>query len=307
MPLQTLPRAPDVDENLKLIFNVIESGKCLPFIGAGACTSFVGRDGKSVAGLPTGRSLSKKLAERCGYSNGKDDDLLKVAEYFVYSHSGSRDEMNSLIQKEIQIGCEPRPIHTVLAQLPQIKIVFTTNYDDLFEIAMRNYRPRRSIHFHDPTNLETAKFRHSYEIEDGEIILYKMHGSIEHPYSLTITESDYIHYLTYLKDKDRGIPDFFSYQIPDKTLLFLGYSLQDWNFKVLWEGIIARYDIFERLKTSYALMKNPSPSDLKYWSRKNIDIIDMDLTDFAIKLAEHRNLEIPQLGIEKKPAGGQIP
>jgi hypothetical protein len=117
---------------------------------------------------------------------------------------------------------------------------------------------------------------------------------------MVITESDYIQYLAYLHDIDRGMPEYFRKTIiPQFTLLFLGYSLQDWNFKVLWEGVLASHAASNLRRDAYAIMRQPSHQQAKYWTRRSIDILDMDLTDFAVKLAEHFKLDIPQLGITK--------
>ena len=88
--------------------------------------------------------------------------------------------------------------------------------------------------------------------------------------------------------------------LPQRTVLFLGYSLEDWNFRVIWEGVLSDYG---NKTDSYALVKSSSEFQKYFWAKRNIKIIDLDLTDFAIKLAGHFDLEIPQLGIKK----GQIP
>lgn len=127
-----------------------------------------------------------------------------------------------------------------------------------------------------------------------------MHGSIDEPESLVINESDYIRYLANINDTDRGMPEYFRKNvIPQSTLLFLGYSLQDWNFRVIWEGVLAGRMPWDKQRVSYALIKNPKHFQIRYWARQQIDIFDEDLTDFAVKLAEHFKLDIPQLDIEK--------
>jgi hypothetical protein len=57
------------EQDLKLIFNAIESGKCLAFLGAGACTAFRKSSGAEEPGLPTGGQLAQWLAEKCQYTN----------------------------------------------------------------------------------------------------------------------------------------------------------------------------------------------------------------------------------------------
>lgn len=289
-----------MEEDIQLILNAIQSGNCLPFLGAGASVSFKKGDGQEEAGLPTGGYLAKLLANKCGYRNGNNPDLLKVAEYFVYTHSGNREPLERSIQEIIQIPCTPRPIHTVLSQLSQIKIAITSNYDTMLEQELARYGRYLRKHVYNPQNPRNAHFAAPFKLNDKDIVLHKMHGSIDDPQSIIITESDYIQYLTNLNDLDRGMPSYFRNWIPQFTLLFLGYSLGDWNFRVIWEGVLANYAVRNVKIESYALVKNPSNFQIKYWARRNVSILDQDLTEFAVKLAEHFDLEIPQLGIIRK-------
>jgi hypothetical protein len=88
--------------------------------------------------------------------------------------------------------------------------------------------------------------------------------------------------------------------IPQSILLFLGYGLEDWNFKVIWEGVLSNQRNLSTQIISYALAKDSDHRKKTFWEGRNIKILECDLTEFAIKLAEHFGLEIPQLGIEKK-------
>ena len=287
--------------DLKLIFNAIESGKCLAFLGAGASTCYFDRKHEEVPGLPTGYKLAELLANECSYSNGKVFDLPKVADYFVYSENGDREKLSRLIQREIAAACKPRPIHTALAQLNKIKIIMTSNYDTLLEYEVHNYGRILTKNVYRRNGSQNALFQGTIFFEERDLILHKMHGSIEDPDSMIITQSDYIQYLLNLNDPDRGMPEYFRKTIiPQFTLLFLGYSLEDWNFKVIWEGVLSRHHALGIHKISYALLKNPSDFQISYWRDRKIKIINLDLTEFAIKLAGHFGLEIPQLGIEKK-------
>ncbi|MCI0697398.1 hypothetical protein L0337_36000 [candidate division KSB1 bacterium] len=58
--------------------------------------------------------------------------------------------------------------------------------------------------------------------------------------------------------------------------------------------------IYGLQKTSYAVVKQPSDFQKMFWSSRKVKILDSDLTEFAKKLAERFNLEIPQLDIKKK-------
>lgn len=290
-----------MDEDLKLIFNAIEAGKCLPFLGAGASMDFTDAAGKLNKGLPTGYGLAKTLAEKSGHRNGNNFDLLKLAESFVYLHNGSREELERTVMETLTTGCAVRPIHTVLAQLLKVKIVLTSNYDTLLEDALKQYQRLLKVHFYNPRNARTGHFQGTIFFDDRDVIVHKMHGCIDHPESIVITRSDYIRYLANLNDIDRGMPEYFRKTImPQFTLLFLGYSLEDWNFQVLWEGVLTAHQRSGVRKYSYALVKNSTDFQKRFWLSRNIILLDMDITEFSIKLAEHFNLEIPQLGITKK-------
>lgn len=290
-------------EDFDLIIKAIDSGRCLVFLGAGACTSFKHK-GKEIPGLPTGRQLAETLAEKCQYTNGKDCDLLKAAEYFLYKHNGDRGELEKAISQEIPINCKARPIHTVLAQLKQVKVMITTNYDSLLEQELDKYRkPILDVYRH--RNPTAGHFSYTTFLGEDEVVLHKMHGSVKVPGSMVITRSDYIYYLAHLHDVDRGMPEYFrKIMIPQCTLLFLGYSLEDWNFQVIWEGLLSDLMFKNPTKKAYALMKNPGDFQKEYWRDRNIRVFDQDLTEFAVQLAGHFNLEIPQMGIEKRPTGG---
>jgi len=289
------------DNELDLIFRAIESGKCVPFLGAGASFAYTDKNGNACDGLPSGYGLAKELAQKCSYINGVSYDLLKVAEYFVYTCNGDREQLNRTVVEAISIGCTPRPVHTALAQLLPVKVMLTSNYDTLLEDELKHYKRLLNLHYYDPTNPRTGHFEGSIFFKDRDVIVHKMHGSIEHPDSIVITRSDYIRYLANLTDLDRGMPAFFRTTfIPHCTLLFIGYSLEDWNFQVIWEGVLASYERSGVKKYSYAIVKNPDHAAIRYWMSRNVILLDLDITEFAVKLAERFNLEIPQLDIKKK-------
>lgn len=289
------------EQDLKLIFNAIESGKCLAFLGAGACTAFRKNAHDEVPGLPTGGQLAEWLAEKCQYTNGTTYDLARVADYFLYTQSGDREPLIKALQEKLNIGCSPRPIHTVLAQLSHIKTIITSNYDDLLETELRRYGRALNRNVYNLNNSRAAQFPYIVDFAEKDIILHKMHGSIDEPSSIIVAQSDYIRYLAHLNDPDRGMPEYFRKGlIPQRTLLFLGYSLEDWNFRVIWEGVLANYQMLNTRKVAYALVKNPSDYQKAFWMTRNVRVFDFDLTDFAVKLAEHFDLEIPQLDIRKK-------
>lgn len=280
--------------DLKLIFNTIESGKCLAFLGAGASSSYV-QEKKKEEGTPLGKELSKYLANSCNYPLDFPDDLQKVSEYYVFKNG--RISLENEIVKKMHIW-KPRPIHTVLSQLKQIKFIITTNYDILLENELNKYGRRITTIVHDLRNPKAGHFQGTIFFKEEDIILYKMHGCITNPGSIIITESDYIGYLANLNDIDRGIPEYFlKFVMPQMTFLFLGYSLEDWDLRAIWYNLTKKYST---QRNAIAILKRPSKFQSWYWGERNILLYDIDLTEFSLELAKYFNLEIPQLEVKKK-------
>ncbi len=303
--------------SLELIIDAIRSERCLPFLGAGASASYA-RDGAEVPGIPLGGRLGEIIAQACNYRNGSAYDLLSVAEYFVYRKNGRREELERLLAEQITRVTQPRPIHTALAQLHQVRFVITSNYDQFLEVEFQHYGRRLTKHVYDPTNPRTGHFDVRLFIKAPEVVLHKMHGTVEQPRSMVITTSDYIRYLAHLNDPDRGMPEFFrKYVIPQHTLLFLGYSLADWNFRVIWEGVLATHRDSGTQIESYAVVRKGEGKNKEetaklerefefqraFWAKRNVNLLDYDLTELARDLAREFNLEIPQLSIAKTQGG----
>ncbi len=164
--------------HLNKIFTAIKEGHCLPFIGAGASTSFKDKNGNISEGLPSGNDLAKKMTANGKQTKETNYDLLKSAENFLIMNSGNRSVLEKVVQDAIQIGCSPRPVHSVLAQLNQIKIIITSNYDTLLEDELRNYKRNLTIDIYSLQNPRAGHFPGKTQYAEKEIVLHKMHGPI---------------------------------------------------------------------------------------------------------------------------------
>jgi len=112
----------------------IESGKCTPFLGAGAC----------YGALPLGADVAEELAQRYGYPF-PDRDLVRVAQYAAVQSdpNAPKEDVVDILRaagpptyiQPPQFGNSGEP-HSVLAGLP-LPIVITTNYDDFMVRALK--------------------------------------------------------------------------------------------------------------------------------------------------------------------------
>jgi SIR2-like domain len=298
---------PIVDAHWDLIVKRIYGGKCVPFLGAGVNASSTKH---GYEGLPLGKDVAlnllskltkKPLAELQALADADVEPLLapygdlvrpsitnlaRVALRYVTSndYADMLDELGVLLAEE---RCEPSLLLQVLARLP-FKLIVTTNYDGLMERALGE-RPFTSV-VQPVRGFVDGKARRKVQadLSKGDaLVLYKLHGSLESDGSsggsLLITEEDYIEYLTVVGVKDVGVPSLIAEKITDSTLLFLGYSLEDWDFRTIFKGIVGKLPEREQRK-SFAIQSNPTDFWVTLWKKENVEIYNVDLHDFAREL-----------------------
>lgn len=273
----------DFEEKLDTIATEIKSGTCVPFLGAAASVSSNGYKGP-----PTGTQLAKELADECGYPDDDTWNLPRVAQFYEYKEK--RKGLVDRLVGRILPYSEPSPIHILISQIAKlgtIRCIITTNYDRLMEIALDRAGVAWMPFVQKPVDREAQAFFPPRGFSGP--VLYKMHGTIQEPETVVITEDDYIEFLAALRSNDQGIPSnipyYFTQYFSTCTLLFVGYGLEDWNFKVLFKGLIEKLP--RHLKpTSYAIQKYPSDFLEHYWKQRGIEILYIDVYEFAHKLAE---------------------
>ncbi len=74
-------------------------------------------------------------------------------------------------------------------------------------------------------------------------LVYHLHGYTNIPQSMVVTESDYLDFLIYMvKNWQALLPAVVRTALSASALLFVGYSLIDWDFRVLLRGIISSHE-----------------------------------------------------------------
>jgi hypothetical protein len=85
-----------------------------------------------------------------------------------------------------------------------------------------------------PARVETSRSLQDYEPSVANPLVYHLHGHEPVVDSLVITEDDYLDFMVNISQRSTLIPAVVLDAMTDNTLLFLGYSLNDWNFRVLF-------------------------------------------------------------------------
>jgi hypothetical protein len=104
-----------------------------------------------------------------------------------------------------------------------------------------------------------------------------------------IREDDYIEYLACTTEINSVLPATVGKKLKLSHLLFLGYSLSDWNLRVIlyriWSNLQFRYK-------SWAIQVNPQKIDQEFWAKRNVDIHDMGLEEY-VKALQARVENLP--------------
>ena len=141
-----------------------------------------------------------------------------------------------LLERLIPLNVEPNQTHPNLSVLPW-EIVVTTNYDRLMYCAFEQVG-KRPFCYNLPD--ERADHRHSFPTKPDHPLIVHAHGALWLPADrdrvkpIVITESDYYKYLVNMASGVWNLPLQVSKRLAFSSYLFLGYSMTDWTFRLLF-------------------------------------------------------------------------
>lgn len=242
----------------------IKAKKCTPFIGAGT----------SAGSLPLGSQIARQWASDYSYPLRDSSDLARVAQFLAVD----RDDMfpKEEIQKQFEDAEQPdfsrkdEP-HALLADL-NLPIYVTTNYDSFMTLALkdRSRNPMRELcRWNRFVEMEsTSVFDSGYQPTPADPLVYHLHGHYNIPQSMVLTEDDYLDFLVHLSSDQALLPPVIRSALAGTSMLFIGYSLGDWNFRVLFRGLIGSLGASLGY-TSVAVQLTPPPADESESGRVN--------------------------------------
>src|SRR5262249_27802138 len=108
-------------------------------------------------------------------------------------------------------------------------------------------------------------------------LIFKIHGSVRHDTeawdSFVITEDDYVDFLARMVESTAIPPTFYAY-FRGKNFLFLGYSLSDWNLRVILRHLSrplgSRGGRAKELLRSWAIQLDATELDKLLWRMRNV-------------------------------------
>ena len=192
----------------------------------------VGAGVSMVVGLPSWHALIDHMMDELGLEGerGRDGPALGhpiLAEYYRLQR-GSIGPLRSWMDREWKVSedrVRDSRIHQLIVSL-DFPLIYTTNYDRNLEVAF------------ELAGQPFAKIANARDLtladREGTRII-KFHGDFDDDSSLVLTESDYFARLNF----DSPLDVKFRADAMSRTILFIGYSMQDLNIRLLlyriWE------------------------------------------------------------------------
>lgn len=271
-------------KKIKELRKARERNRLVIFVGAGVSNN---------SNIPTWSELIKCFAEKLNYDNCKkcnyhkpdcpipdckerynfcQDEYLKIPQYL---YNEDKTDYFKIIRQVLNVEAKPNPINDLIMDLYP-KHIITTNFDKLIENTKSPNSMMYKVVAEDKELLN--------KISNNYII--KMHGDINNLKEIVLKESDY---LTYQQDHIL-IETFIKTLLMDHTFLFVGYSLNDYNLKLImsWiENIAKKLKVGKNQRPKNFIVSNMGKVDEyieRYFSENNLFIIST--SDLPEKLKE---------------------
>ncbi|GIL15887.1 MAG: hypothetical protein BroJett039_10600 [Chloroflexota bacterium] len=303
--------------HFETVARALSENSVVPFLGASV--NLVGRPpdkawqfGQSDF-LPVGPEVAEHLARMFDYPPNEPRDLVRVSQFAAVK--AGIGPLYDELRKIYKADYPPTALHQFFAGLPALLrqqgyapqlMIVTTNYDDALERAFRAVNEPFDLITYIAEGEARGKFMHiapdgkaraidkpnkylGLNLEERAAIL-KIHGVVDRQNrardSYVITEDHYIDYLAH-KDIAQQLPAQLLEKMSWSHFLFLGYSLRDWNLRVILHRIWGEQKFKYK---AWAVSDNalpgdkPPPLEQDFWRLRDVDIIKMPLDDYVESL-----------------------
>lgn len=243
------------------ILTSINNRRCTPILGPGLLESYVG----------TSRALARGLAQKYRFPLAPfaRDDLPQVAQFLAVDQdpqtmiaelaAAFRQTLASrLKQGAVPLGGandyisaagrlrradQPDEPYKLLAELP-FEIYLTANPDNLLTDALREAGKKPQVQicrwYIDHNSAKPGREPRLNTPSEGEPLVFHLFGTLDKDQeaSLVLTEDDYFHYMNRVAADAKIIPPVVQKALANSALLFLGFRLESWSFRVLFESLM---------------------------------------------------------------------
>lgn len=226
---------------------------------------WIGAGFSRCAGFPSGYEMLQKIKSTCTQQEQKklnEYNLLPdFTDKFVRLRGGKKTDLICILKDifQVRITDEMLKNHKKLNNIPQIQTIITTNYDRLIEEA------------YGLDNIDIVRRDKDIPIvRKGKRRLYKIHSDFDNIEDLVITRQDYTKFFG--EKMDSLLWSHIKSIISEKSILFIGYSLEDQNVDFLFQEIMNK--LGDLLKESFVVIPDMEREEIRLLNSKGITYID---------------------------------
>jgi len=251
-------------------------------------------------------NIARKWANEYNYPLTDGGDLARVARFLSvefadaeYPASQYVEELTKVASPDFSNNVEP---YTILADLP-LPIYITTNYDSFMEQALviRKRDVKMDYCRWMKTLDDPSHFTNGFQPDVANPAVFHLYGHAQSQPSMVLSEDDYFQFLINVSYEPHLIPTRIQKAISNTSLMLIGFSLEDWDFRILFH-LLSGYLKKSTSKTHVAVQISPltkeAPEELKkraqsffdkYFESRSPDIrVSWDTTqEFLRKLKEN--------------------
>lgn len=262
-------------EKWPALLDAIKTGRCTPILGAGVTEPVLG----------SRREIAAYWADQYRFplSPYSREDLPEVAQYLAVNQSPifPREGLGKYLSEEMwrryggalapdlqQAALTPllsavaalrraqdtSDPHAILASLP-FPLYINTNPDNLLVEALKAAGKDPQVELcrwnQDMATPSIYDANPDYRPTADKPLVYCLFGQLDDLDSIVLTEDDYFDYLIGVTSNKDLIPGVVRRALADTALLFLGFQLDDWNFRVLYRSIMSQEGRSRRKKYSH--------------------------------------------------------
>lgn len=253
--------------DLQRLFTLIRTEGVVFFIGSGFSL---------YAGFPSSKeivnTLFNSLSEPEKKQIKKNSQLHEFSEDFVHLKNQNRQQLIEILKNIFEDTPKSTKVHDIVTKIPYIRDIITTNYDTLIENA---YGPRA---------LKICCDQDVPFISNSKINIIKAHGDLSCVENLIITKSDYLNFFN--DNNTSRLWMVIKERFATKHIVFIGYSLEDWNIEWLF-NLINNSNPLRQTKEAFFVAPKIKKLKQKKLSAKSIGYINCTGEEFFKSLEKN--------------------
>ena len=274
-------------------------GRVVPFIGAGIF-------GAGPLGIP---AITRALLGDAEPEPGTS--LATVAEYrerFLDSRTRFLEKLHDVIEDQSREARLPAVLE-MLIEGKRPPLVVASTYDQMLERALRERKRKFAVVAHVVYSYEGENDGKILVVRDGEpavissadrvalrpdeLVIYRplgsplLHDALDPDLEIdtvVATETDHLNFLGRLENEKTRIPIAFTRPLQNQLLVFLGYGLDVWHFRLVMQ-VFQVVGVGPKHAPIIAVRSPASPMEDLAWKRLGADLVRSDPNAFAERVA----------------------